>query len=422
MGNANKFFGAGQRRAQTRLKHAILESYLAAFAGKTGSKSPGGNVGFLDGYAGPGSDTNKATGVVVDGSPRIALRVARHLGFINPPKTLHCVFVEASRKNFTQLKALLESAPGVDTLALHGKITAHVEEAMARFDGMPALVFLDPYGVGLDQVNVLRTVLGRPGNQPTELMLNFSLEAVRRAGPFVKKPEGFPRRAGLLKTMDTWLGGDWWQPIMLDTDPDDEDAVDRAANDIAGGYAERLAKAAGCDVFTVPMRRSATHKALFSLILFHPRAYAKYPYNEAVSLAQKEWRETMRGIEIERAERELEKDPSRGSAHVEDARQLTKLEEVQLELDWVDTIYDNLKHAILKRGSVSMKNDFDLIFDGVRGLARGTHFRKAWDRLADEELVEMCRPHTKYEWAVIVRKVGASGVTFRGNQSVVKEE
>ncbi len=136
--------------------------------------------------------------------------------------------------------------------------------------------------------------------------MNFSLEAVRRAGPYVKKPDSFAPKAAMLKTMDTWLGSDWWQPFMRDTDPDDADAVDRAANAIAADYARRLAGAAGCDVFTVPMRRSAMHKALFSLILFHPRAYAKYPYNEAVSLAQKEWRETMRGIEIGRAEREQE--------------------------------------------------------------------------------------------------------------------
>jgi len=414
MGNAAKFFGAGQRRAQTRLKHAILESYLAAFAGKTGSKSPGGNVGFLDGYAGPGSDTSKSTGLVVDGSPRNALRVARSLQGVNPPKILHCVFVEATRKNFGELKVLVDAATDVDAIALRGQITKHVADAMARFNGMPALVLLDPYGVGLDQVSVLRTVLGRGGDQPTELLLNFSLEAVRRAGPIVRKPDSFRPKAALLSTMDTWLGSDWWQTYMLDADPDDDDAVDHAANEIAVDYSERLAKAAGCDVFTVPMRRSATHKALFSLILFHPRSYAKYPYNQAVSLAQKEWRETMRGIEIERAEREYRKDPSLGSHHVEDARQLTKLEEVQFDADWIDVIYENLKRVILKRGSVSMNNDFDLIFEGVKGLARGTHFRKAWDRLAEvDKLVVECPPRTNYEWVVLNRKTQPSTVSFR---------
>ncbi len=166
MGNASKFFGAGQRRAQTQLKHSILEGYLAAFAGKTGSKSPGGNVGFLDGYAGPGSDTNKSSGIVVDGSPRIALRVARRLSEINPPKTLHCVFVEAGRKNFTELEALVARETDIDALPLRGKITAHVDAAMERFEGMPVLVFLDPYGVGPGSSHCLANSARALGRSP----------------------------------------------------------------------------------------------------------------------------------------------------------------------------------------------------------------------------------------------------------------
>lgn len=412
MSHPSKFFGAGQRRAQTRLKHAILENYLAAFAGKTGSKSPGGNVGFLDGYAGPGSDTSKSTGLTQDGSPKIAIRVARGLTAVNPPKTLRCVFVEASEKNFAELETLIKAAPDVDAVALPGRITTHVVAAMDRFADMPVLVFLDPFGIGLDRENCLNTVLGRKRDQPTELILNFSLEAVRRAGPYVKKPQSFAPRTAMLKTMETWLGGDWWQPMMLDTDPADKGAVDRAANAIAEEYARRLAAGAGCEVFAVPMRRSATHKALFSLMLFHPRAYAKYTYNEAVSYAQKEWREAMRGIEIARAEREYENDPSLGPGHVSQVQLVSELEEVQLEEDWRDTIYENLKGALVNRASVSMDKDFEVIFAGVKGGARGTHFRKAWDRLAKERLAEKCPPKTKYDYAVVSRPVQARPVTF----------
>jgi hypothetical protein len=278
---------------------------------------------------------------------------------------------------------------------------------------MPLLVFLDPFGVGLDHENCLKTVLGRKRDQPTELILNFSLQAVRRAGPYVKKPESFAPRAAMLKTMDAWLGGDWWQSMMLDTDPADKGAIDRTANAIAEEYARRLAAAAGCDVFTVPMRRSATHKALFSLMLFHPRSYAKYTYNDAVSYAQKEWREAMRGIEIARSEREYEDDPSLGAGHVSQVRLVSELEEVQLEDDWRDSIYENLKAALIHRASVSMDKDFEVIFAGVKGGARGTHFRKAWDRLAKEGLAEKCPPKTKYDYAVVSRPLQTAPVAFR---------
>lgn len=399
MSKTASFFTCAQRRAQSGLKHAILESYLAAFAGKTGSKSPGRRVGFLDGYAGPGRSVS-SSGRVEDGSPAIALRVAEHLrDRVSPPKELQCVFVEPKRKYFRELAELVD---GTGAIALHGQINDRVDEALGHFDNMPALVFLDPFGVGLDRASCLQRVLQRSSDQPTELLLNFSLDAVRRVGPFVRKPEGTRNRAALLETMNTWLGGEWWQPYMEAVDTKDPDATNRAAHAIADEYARLLAEEAHCGVATVPMRRSASEKPLFSLMLFHPRAYAKYPFNEAVSNAQKKWRERMWGVDVQRAEQELEKDPTLGPDHVGMVRQAMELDDVQLHDDWVDTIYENLREALRTRPSVSMNDAFGVIFNGVVGAARGTHFRKAWDRLHAEGLASK-RVGTSYEWAVVTR-------------------
>jgi hypothetical protein len=202
--------------------------------------------------------------------------------------------------------------------------------------------------------------------------------------------------------MDRWLGGDWWRPYMAAVDNADPDATNRAAHAIADEYARRMAEAAHCGVATVPMRRSASEKPLFTLMLFHPRVYAKYPFNEAVSNAQAKWRDRMWGLDVERAERELAEDPSLGQRHMDDVRQAMKFAEVQLHDEWVDTIYGNLRRALEQRPSVSMKNDFDLIFNGVVGAARGTHFRKAWDRLYEDGIAAK-RVGSSYEYATVVR-------------------
>ena len=218
----------------------------------------------------------------------------------------------------------------------------------------------------------------------------------------MRKPEGTRNREALLKTMNTWLGGDWWQPFMAAVNPSDREATNRAANVIADEYARRLSDAAQCDVATVPMRRSAAEKPLFSLMLFHPKVYAKYPFNEAVSNAQKKWRERMWDLDVQRAMSELDKNPLLGRQHVDMVIEARKYDDNQLFDEWVNTIYENINRALDSRPFLSMKDDFDVIFDGVVGAARGTHFRKAWDRLHKDGLASKCE-NARYEWAIIAR-------------------
>jgi hypothetical protein len=54
-----------------RGKHGILERYFPVCVGKTGSRSPGRRVAYLDGFAGPGMHQDGTPG-----SPELALRTA----------------------------------------------------------------------------------------------------------------------------------------------------------------------------------------------------------------------------------------------------------------------------------------------------------------------------------------------------------
>ena len=56
-------------------KHAVLGRYLPTYASKTGSRSAGGRVGILDGYAGKGWYDDGTPG-----SPALALDTVTRLG------------------------------------------------------------------------------------------------------------------------------------------------------------------------------------------------------------------------------------------------------------------------------------------------------------------------------------------------------
>jgi three-Cys-motif partner protein len=397
--NTRNFFTKAERRAQSDFKHDILESYLGSFAGKVGTRYPH-KVGFIDGYAGPGESTNPITGSARDGSPRIALRVAAHHLGVNPARHLHSVFVEQKHEHFEALRRLVDAAK-TPAWAFEGSIKDHLDTALEKIDGMPALVFLDPFGIGLDQVACVERILKRPGTQPTELLLNFSMDAVRRAGPFAKKPEGFKGREAMLETMGEWLGGDWWQEIVsADEINGEKNKPEVFSTEIARQYAAQVAAKAKCGVIAVPMQRSAAQQPIFTLMHFHPRAEAKFPYAEAVSYARGKWAERMWDLDIERAEREYERDPSIGRADVEMLRSLRDMSKKQDEADWVAAITANIDNALQIRDSLTMKEDFDVIFEGVVGYARGTHFRQAWDALAKREIVRK-RDGTDYAKAVI---------------------
>src|SRR5690606_12377397 len=127
---------------------------------------------------------------------------------------------------------------------------------------------------------------------------------------------------------------------------------------------------------------------LFTLMHFHPRAEAKFPYAEAVSYARGRWVETMWDLEIEKAERDYERDPSIGRTDIDLLKSLRDMSKKQDEADWISTITTNMETALQTRDSLTMKDDFDVIFAGVVGYARGTHFRQAWDALAKREIVK----------------------------------
>jgi three-Cys-motif partner protein len=374
------------KKAAALLKHAVLRRYLATFTARLGSTSLGHRVGFVDGYAGPGTYVNLKSGVVSSGSPKIALDIAANL--IARDRHLECIFVEQNKGIFRRLQALVAEAE-TPAQAWSGDISDHLATALQQLAGVPTLVFLDPFGAPVDIGHTVDTILRRPGQVPTELLLNFSMDAMRRIGGRLLEATDASGREKTLARADAWLGGDWWRPYFTDLPkPAPPDAIDTAASDVAREYNRRVGAATGCSSFTIPIRRRAHHKPIFMLTLFFPRAIAAFAYNEAVSLALQEWRREMSDLEVNDAARRQEREGSSlGDESPEELRYILDAAAKQFDIDLIDDIVLNLRSQLAEHAALSVDRQMQLVFGPSLGAAREMHLRRAWKQLHAEGLV-----------------------------------
>lgn len=73
-----------------------------------------------------------------------------------------------------------------------GTVQEHLDEALKVADGVPLFAFIDPCGLGLTFDDIVKKIYGRPHvryGPGTEILVNFSADAVRRIGGRLVKPE-----------------------------------------------------------------------------------------------------------------------------------------------------------------------------------------------------------------------------------------
>jgi three-Cys-motif partner protein len=132
----------------TLLKHAILRSYLQAWAFKLLQwGGAGSTVFFVDGFAGAGQDSRGNPG-----SPVIAATIAEQIRghFRTAGGALRVIAVEANINNYNQLVPMLERFNDADpdcTRILLGSVSDQIGRITAEIGFAPALFFLDPFGL-----------------------------------------------------------------------------------------------------------------------------------------------------------------------------------------------------------------------------------------------------------------------------------
>lgn len=358
MTNNKNFFESPQ--AAAKYKHKLLKCYIPAWAGKVGSTSPDKRVVVYDAYSGPGRYEDNEPG-----SPELLVDTAVAMAEL---RSVHSVFSEKNRGYCERLSAMLkekEVDPSTYDVRV-GPVEDHVNAVIAKAGDVPLFVFLDPYGLTIPFERVIHVLKSRdkPGYsrllQPkTELLMNFSYEAVRRISGVVRSEKEYASKDGQINSLDMALGGDWWHDLARD-EPEGWVAG------VLGGYASRVAKATGCGYITADVADSLEASPVYELILFTRHVDGFWEMARSMSMARKEWRDWL----VERRE-----ESTGGQA------ELRGLYFADDEPAWVDEIATNIERLLGTEPTFMIGEKLGAVLGRTLGLARETHIKQALDAL-----------------------------------------
>lgn len=258
------------------LKHSLLKRYLPVFLIRTSSIA--GRAAYFDGFAGRGVYENGALG---SAGQMLEFAVGRQYGSGTPISLYLC---EKDPESFAALEELCAKyrAKDIDVHTRRDDAKNYLRESIPQFSGLPAFLFLDPCGVGIP-FDDLVAALNRGGNAPwppIEVLINFSLEAVRRIGGHITS--GSPNEA-TMKNLDISLGGDWWREHFSGGVTDD------AVHGVVQEFAGRLTKATRMALIGVPVRRAPSHKPIYHLMFAtrHPAGF--WQFSHCAAKAIEDW-------------------------------------------------------------------------------------------------------------------------------------
>lgn len=345
----NEEFFHGKKAAAV-LKHGILTRYVPPFVEKTGSTAADGRVVVLDGYAGPGE--------YEDGSPGSPLVMVKSLE--KSRRTLDLLLVEQDMETFEKLGQVLERQ------GLHlahgpyqGRVEDRLDDLLEIAAGAPLFAFLDPYGLGVTFDDIVGKIFARPSSPyapATEVLLNFSADAVRRIGGLLAK--SVPGRDKTLARLDAVCGGDWWRDVYaLAGTPE------AASEAIAERYLNELCGAAKAVGWVAEVRRAPGHQPIYSLVYLTRHRDGMALFGEALSLAQADWRKAV------------------AQSGTLDDEQFFHDAEQALEGEWHEEIVRNVRRLLSERTSIHLGSEMADVYGAALGYARGTHLRKALKQL-----------------------------------------
>ncbi|MBE1466229.1 three-Cys-motif partner protein TcmP [Kibdelosporangium phytohabitans] len=400
-----------KKQAAAVLKHGILTRYPPVFATMTGSTSTGGRVVYLDGYAGPGRyEPEPGEAIGSPGSPLLAVQNASNVAKWS--RDLHCIFIERDAAYASNLRQVLsEEAPAtLKYEVMHGDVEHCLDDALSLTGDSPLLAFLDPFGTALPYQQMVDKLMNR-GDLKTEVLLNLNLEMVWRIGGFLSGEETDDERttsgrSATLERVDNFLGGRWWRDSFRQARVSgSRGSAAAAARKVASEFCQVVETTTGFRSFAVPISRRPGHPPLFLMILFYRHPAAPYQFNCAVSGANGDWRSHFRQIDLaeELAKQQTQPDLFGSEFIVDVSEKDARTVEQRLETEWTDVVTANIRQLIAQQSTVSVQSQFDEIYGTTLGLAREKHVRRAWDRLADENVVQPRNTTKKLRKLTIVR-------------------
>ena len=348
-----------ERNLPSTFKHTLLDKYVPQFAGMTGSRSIEKRVVFLDGYAGRGRYEDGTSG----SAERIMIMAQRQFESVNLAWT--CFFVEQDSESAAALSTVVAeyAAGGVDARAHRGNVEDILDEVVGSSSGLPLFLFLDPTGVGLPYGALVRLLTEKRREQwpPTEVLLNFSLEAVRRIGGHVRSPHG---NETTMHRLDLALNCDWWRGLFT------AGVTDEAVQEVVARFTSSLGKDTGMNIVSVPVSRAPTHKPLYHLVFGTRSQHGLWAFGDSVARASQAWWDTLEEVEEEQ-------DPDTLFSVTQTIR--PKLESVEGEA--VPAIADNLATILRDKASFKAVDETLRVFGSYYGQVRESTVRQAVKQL-----------------------------------------
>jgi three-Cys-motif partner protein len=363
-----RFFESPQ--AAAIYKHTVLKRYIPPFAGKLGSISPGGRVIVYDAYSGPGryEDDQPA-------SPQLVVDTAIEMARLR--RDIYSIFSDRDAEYIARLRALMAER-GVDpsTYEIHSApVEEHIDSVLVGCGYYPLFVFLDPFGLTLpfDRIVDLLTRRDRdPGGHQiarppkTELLMNFSYEAVRRIGGVVTSTKDYPARDAQIKTLNVALGGYWWHDLARRADDD-------WPREILSGFAAKVKERTGYGYIRAEVADSLEAKPVYELILFTRHDDGLWEMLVAMSYARRDWLRWLK-------------------AKAEEARQGQATLDIPTSFDddeqaWIAEIESNARRILADRTSFVVMRTIPQLFGRTLGLAREKHLRQALRRLHRDGII-----------------------------------
>lgn len=164
----------------TKHKHLLLKQYFLAWGHKLGLRSGAGDsILYVDACAGRGEDDRGNQGSPLIAADAAATAAGNIAELRRRPFTIHIVAIESNRGHAAELAALL--APYGPTVRVHtGTLSTHLPEIERMYPSIPALFFIDPFGLEPLEAHVVKAALD--GERREALILFADQAALRHFG------------------------------------------------------------------------------------------------------------------------------------------------------------------------------------------------------------------------------------------------
>lgn len=267
---------------------------------------------------------------------------------------------------------------GVAAVCTHSDVEPGLQTVLKVADELPLFLFLDPCGLGLPYNALVKTLNARSRRRkPTEVLLNFSMEAVRRISGHVTSPRG---NEATLRRLDDAVGGDWWRTFF--------EARKRDPDGMVSEFMTRLSRDADMTVTAFPVRRAPHHKPIYYLVFGTRSNHGVWAISDAAAKAADEWRA-----------RHTEDQNIEGTLF--DIQQEVTLE--QLDTDAIPDIAANIERLIRKHDQFKVLDYPTEILGSHIGEVRNAAVRKAIKLLNEHGKTNSDGKSLKIEEVVITR-------------------